>query len=78
MVASSEAATRTSVVSVLSPEYPAGVVASEVDRLQRDGCLAFVKFGQGRDSPSSVLTLMELGKKRLQELRNNGESPNAE
>ena len=75
LVASSEAATRTSVVSVLSPEFPAGAVAGEVDRLQRDGCIAFVKFGQGRDSPSSVLVLMELGKKRLRELRGNGESP---
>ena len=78
LVASSEAATRTSVVSVLSPEFPAGVVAAEVDRLQRDGCIAFVKFGQGRDSPSSVLVLMELGKKRLQELREIGENTDAE
>jgi hypothetical protein len=75
LVLSSEAATRTSVVSVLSPEFPAGAVAAEVDRLQREGCLAFVKFGQGRDSPSSVLVLMELGKKRLGELRGSGESP---
>ena len=77
LVASSEASTRTSVVSVLSPEYPAGAVAAEVDRLQRDGCVAFVKFGQGRDSPSSVLVLMELGKKRLQELRGSGQGPDA-
>jgi hypothetical protein len=77
LVASAEKPTRTSMVSVLSPEHPPEVVAREVDRLQRAGCLIFVKFGLGPDSPASVLVLTELGKKRLKELGDRGESPDA-
>ncbi|MDG6898779.1 MAG: hypothetical protein JRN24_03465 [Nitrososphaerota archaeon] len=77
LVSSSEKLTRVSVVSVLSPEFQAEVVAREVDRLQREGCLAFVKMSAGTDSPSAELVVLESGRKRLQELRGGGESPDS-
>jgi hypothetical protein len=74
LVASSESPTRTSIVSVLSPEYPADLVAREIDRLQAGGCMAIVRFGQEGGRQSSTLVLLGLGKKKLTELRGDGAS----
>jgi hypothetical protein len=66
---SSESSTRIATISVLSSEYPANVVAGEIDRLLIEGLIAPVK---ATGSFSAPLVLLDQGKKRILELGDHG------
>ncbi len=74
IVSASDSATKTSMVSWLSSEYPPTEVAKEIGALQAEGSIVFMKPAQGTDSPSTVLRLTEIGKLNLREMMEHGET----
>lgn len=71
-VSSSSTATRESIVSWLSAEYPRELVVQELDRLVTERFLVLTRL----DERGKLLTLKltELGKKELEEMEGNGEN----
>lgn len=72
IVESSDSSTRVSIASILSSNYKHDKILREIDRLQAEGYIAFVKPSPGIEGPLMILKITELGKLALRELKGNG------